>query len=123
MYVLNDEKECEENNIDELAETLLAAIENRMPKSCKDCGDWYMVARENKPKMLCTWCRVGMHDCKQVNGMEEINGMKWFCKDCDESFTDQIQPKIRKFKNIIFEGFSESDERRKNLQNLISEIS
>lgn len=122
MYILNDYKECEEKNVGDLAEILIAAIENRMPKFCKDCSLWYIVGRNDKPKMFCTWCKVGKHDCKQVTGIEEINGMKWFCKECNELFTEQIQPKMRKLKNIIFEGFIESDSRRKNLQNLLTGI-
>ena len=111
MYVLNDGKECEENDIDNLAETLLAAIENRMPKSCKDCKLWYIIDREDRPTTFCTWCRVGKHDCNQIKDIEEhIHGLKWFCGKCDELFTSQIQPKMRKFKNIHFEGFDESDE-------------
>ena len=35
-YVLNDENEIIESNIGDLAESLLAAIENRMPTFCKD---------------------------------------------------------------------------------------
>ena len=110
MYVLNDGKECLENDIDQLAETLLATIENRMPNFCKDCNIWYIVSRENDPTVFCTWCQVGKHDCKQFKDTNLTQGMKWFCGKCDDLFTNQIQPKMRKFKNIHFEGFEESGE-------------
>ena len=76
-----------------------------------------MIARENRPTIFCTWCRVGKHDCNQSKGLEETHGMKWFCGKCNDLFTSQIQPKMRKFKNIHFEGFDESDEIM-NLQKL-----
>ena len=110
MYVLNDGKDCIESDVDQLAETLLATIENRMPIFCKDCDIWYIVSRENNPTIFCTWCQVGKHDCKQYKDTKLTQGMKWFCGKCDDLFTDQIQPKMRKFKNIHFEGFEESGE-------------
>ena len=108
-YVLNDDNEIIESNIGDLAESLLAAIENRMPTLCKDCENWYIVGRENKSKLLCTWCKVGMHNCKQVNGIEELKGVRWFCKECNELFTEQIQPMMSKSKNILFQGFVVKD--------------
>ena len=113
-YVLNDENEIIESNIGDLAESLLAAIENRMPTFCKDCDNWYIVGRENKPKLFCTWCKVGMHNCKQVKGIEELKGIRWFCKECNELFTEQIQPKLSKSKNILFQGFEEKDKEIRN---------
>merc|ERR1712106_472189 len=83
--------------------------ENRMPTFCKDCENWYIVGRENKPKLFCTWCKVGMHNCKQVKGIEELKGIRWFCKECKELFTEQIQPKMSKSKNILFQGFEVKD--------------
>ena len=122
-YILNDnESEFENSNIDHLAETLLSAIENRMPKFCKDCSMWYIVDRDNIPKMHCAWCKVGIHDCQQPTVMQEMHGMMWFCGKCHELFTDQIQPKMRKIKNIIFEGFTGNEQQEKNIQEVISEI-
>ena len=109
-FVVNNDDEIDESNIGELAETLLQAIENRMPKSCEDCKKWYVVRRENKPKLLCTWCRVGMHDCNQASCVEEISGMRWFCKECNELYKNQMLPLMRKSKNNWFEGFGKKVE-------------
>ena len=106
-YVLNNDENINETNIGELAEILLQAIENRMPKQCNDCEKWYVARRNTKPKVLCTWCKVSMHDCKEVNGIEDISGLRWFCKECNELFNNQFQPKMRNFKNIHFKGFNE----------------
>ena len=118
-YVVNDENEILETNIGDLAESLIAAIENRMPTFCKDCENWYTVGRKNKPRMFCTWCKVGMHNCKKVNGIEELKGIRWFCNVCIDLFTEQIQPKLSRSKNIIFKGF---EEKNKELKNATKEV-
>ena len=111
-FVLNNEEEINSNNVEHLAEMLLCAIGNKMPKYCNDCTNWYVVGRENKPKMFCCWCKVGMHDCLDVNTNESRHGLKWFCCECDEHFSKQIQPLIR---NIEFKGFSEKETQRNKL--------
>lgn len=70
-----------------------------MPKCCKDCDMWYNVAREKRPKIFCTWCKVGKHDCIQVKDLEKKYGIKWFCGKYNDLFTSQIQSKNQK-KNI-----------------------
>ena len=112
-FVTNNEEVVEESNISELADILLSAIGNRMTKYCNDCKNWYIVGRENKPKIFCCWCKVGSHDCMNVN--ENKQGIRWFCSDCDEQFTKQIQPQINKIRNIVFKGFMESNNYRNNL--------
>ena len=114
-FVVNDEKEIEETDIGELAEILLGAIANRTAKYCNDCRNWYMIGRENKPKIFCTWCKVGMHDCKNVDEIEKINGLKWFCNECNELFTLRLQPQMKEIMNDnIFKGFKEGDVQGKN---------
>ena len=114
-FVINNEEEVDETNLCELAEVLLAAIGNRMTKYCNDCKNWYIIGRENKPKILCSWCKVGIHDCLNVNLKENRQGTRWFCSECDEQFSKQIQPQMNKIRNIVFKGFSERDNQRTNL--------
>lgn len=113
-FVADDDTEIDETDIGELAEILLAAIRTRMTKYCNDCKNWYIVGRENRPKMFCTWCKVGMHDCLDACNDEKRQGIKWFCSECDEQFTKQIASQINKFRNIIFKGFEENEIHIKN---------
>ena len=53
-----------------------------------------------------------MHDCKKnLNEIEKIHGLRWFCSECNELFELRIQPQMKKnMLNInIFKGFKESD--------------
>ena len=109
-YILNNDKGIKETNIGDLAEMLLQAIENRMPKYCLDCDKWYVARRGSKPKIFCTWCKVGMHNCKKIDGIEKLNGFRWFCKECDEQFLQQFQPKMVKIKNTNFKGFNKNED-------------
>ncbi|CAL4203620.1 unnamed protein product, partial [Meganyctiphanes norvegica] len=116
-FVVNDEKVIEETDIGELAEMLLGAIVNRTTKNCNDCRNWYMVGRENKPNIFCTWCKVGKHDCKNLNEIEKIHGLQWFCSECNELFTLRLQPLMKRstcMNKNIFKGFKESDILGKN---------
>ena len=121
-FVVNDEKEIEETDIGELAEILLEAIVNRTTKYCNDCRKWYMVGRKNKPKIFCSGCNVGMHDCKNLNEIQKIHGLQWFCSECNELFILQLQPTIKKImKNYnTFKGFEESNIQGKNSSKEIS---
>ena len=123
-FVVNDENESESlnSNIEELAEILLSAIENRMPKYCADCKVWYVVARNNKPELHCSWCAVGIHDCKKLKETKDIHGIAWFCVKCNELFTSQIQPKMRKLRNIMFEGFTDNDKQEKEIKKFVNEM-
>lgn len=60
--------------------SFFVAIENRIPTFCKDCKHLYIVGRENKPRMFCPQFKVGMHNCNQVNGIEQLKGIRWHCK-------------------------------------------
>ena len=116
-FVVNDEKVIEETDIGELAEMLLGDIVNRTTKYCNDCRNWYMVGRENKPRIFCTWCKVGKHDCKKLNEIEKIHGLQWFCSECNELFTLKLQPQMKRstcMNKNIFKGFKESDILGKN---------
>ena len=63
-------------NIESLSETLIREIENRMPARCKIVKKWYKVKLENTPKMQCMWCRIGMHDCTEMDEMTNNPGIK-----------------------------------------------
>ena len=111
-FVMNDGLDIKETDIGELAGMLLAAIVNRTPTFCNDCNKWYIVGRENKPKITCSGCNAGMHDCKKdVNDIEKVHGLRWFCSQCNELFVLRMQPQMTKaVLNInIFKGFKDSD--------------
>ena len=111
-FVMNDRLDIKETDIGELAGMLLAAIVNRTPTFCNDCNKWYIVGRENKPKITCSGCNAGMHDCKKyVNDIEKVHGLRWFCSQCNELFVLRMQPQMTKaVLNInIFKGFKDSN--------------
>ena len=126
MFVVNDGIEIEETGIEELTDILIASIRNRMAKFCDDCQVWYIVGRENKLKKLCNICRAGMHDCidEPKDGIRK--GNMWFCSECHEQFTRQIKPQMmKKYRNVIFGGFKQSDESKKSstiINKMIKEI-
>ena len=98
------EEKLEEKSLDELCEILIREIENRMPKHCGQCDEYYMVKLKDTPMLYCMWCKVGMHDCMEnTNGIGNCKGIKWLCKTCDPVFTKHILPKIDPAAS--FEGF------------------
>ena len=119
-YVTNSDEEINETDIGELAEILIAAIKNRMTKHCEDCGKWYMVGRGNKPKKTCVMCKVGQHDCVTETNDTIRSGDKWFCKECNEQFTDQN--KQIKCRNIYFKGFEENEQTREIRNDAITKL-
>ena len=106
-----DEKELKGKGIEELREILIREIENRMPKHCKICNDWYVVKLQDRPEIHCMWCKVGIHDCIEIN--EEIGqiGFKWLCDTCDPVFLKHFMPKLDQAAS--FDGFCR-DMRGKN---------
>ena len=98
------EEKLEEKSLEELCEILIREIENRMPKHCGQCDEYYMVQLKNTPMIYCMWCKVGMHDCMENNkGIGNIKGIKWLCNACDPVFTKHILPKMDPVAS--FEGF------------------
>ena len=119
-YVTNSEEEINETDIGELAEILIAAIKNRMIKHCEDCEKWYIVGNENKPKKTCVICKVGQHDCGTETNDIIRSGDKWFCKECNEQFTNQN--KQIKCRNIYFKGFKENAKTREIRNDTIAKL-
>lgn len=119
-YVTNLEEEINETDIGELAEILIAAIKNRSTKHCEDCKKWYIVGKENKPKKTCVICKVGQHDCGDETNDIRRAGDKWFCKECNEQFTNQN--KQVKCRNIYFKGFEENDKTREIRNDTIAKL-
>ena len=115
-------KQLLENDVETLIEMLIREIENRMPKHCRKCDEWYMVKLTDSPQIHCMWCKVGMHDCVE---MKDNIGIKWLCEKCDPVFTKHIQPKLDRA--AFFEGFSDNDkvpkhtEKRKSKETVVIE--
>ena len=126
QFVTNDENEIMETDLGELADILIASIRNRMAKYCNDCSRCYIVGREKRPRKFCNLCNVGMHDCVKDSKVEQRKGDMWFCSDCLEQFTTQIKPQMmKKYRNVIFGGFKQSDESKKSstiINKMIKEI-
>ena len=97
-----------------LADILLLSIETLMPKHCKECDDFYIVSKSDKPAIRCMWCKGGAHDCIDRGNKEKLKGMFWMCRICNDVMNRQILPKIdlvkkmeliKKEIDINFEGF------------------
>ena len=97
------ESELEEASIERLSEILIREIENRMPKSCRQCNKYYIVKPTDCPELHCMGCKVGMHDCTKMNLMKGRPGIKWLCETCEPIFTMHYLPKFDS--TAIFEGF------------------
>ena len=100
-----------DSGIERLCEVLIREIENRMPNHCKRCDDWYIVKLNDMPEIHCMWCKVGMHDCIEINELIKSTGFKWLCDKCEPIFTEHFLPKLDQ--TALFDGFEE-DMRRKN---------
>ena len=111
------EVDIEIDNIEDfkkLADILLLSIETLMPKHCKECDDFYIVGKSDKPAIRCMWCKGGAHDCIDRGNKEKLKGMFWMCRICNDVMNRQILPKIdlvkkmeliKKEIDINFEGF------------------
>ena len=102
------------DDLGKLADILLLSIETLMPKHCKECEEYYIVNRTNKPIIRCMWCRGGAHDCIDRGNKEKLRGMTWLCRTCNDVINNQILTKIdlvkkmeliKKEIDINFEGF------------------
>ena len=100
-----------DSGVERLCEVLIREIENRMPNLCKRCEDWYIVKLNDMPEIHCMWCKVGMHDCIEINEVVKSSGFKWLCGKCDPIFTEHFLPKLDQ--TALFDGFEE-DMRKKN---------
>ena len=97
--VRNKKKQLKDMGLERLREILIREIENRMPTHCKRCEEWYIVKLNNMPEIHCMWCKVGMHNCIEIN--EIMNpGIKWLCDKCEPVFTKLFFAKARP-NNII----------------------
>ena len=106
-----DKKEqLKDKGIERLREILIREIENRMPKHCKQCDNWYIVQLKDKPEIHCMWCKVGIHDCMEINESVENLGFKWLCGKCEPVFTEHFLPKLDQ--TASFDGFG-ADMRKK----------
>ena len=110
-YVINGrkggkdkEEEINVMGIDGLSETLIREIENRMPKFCRKCNEWYIVKLNDFPDIHCMWCKVGSHDCTKLNEAKDIPGIKWLCETCEPMFNTHFLPKLDQ--SAFFEGFN-----------------
>ena len=97
------EEQLKEKSVEDLSEILINEIENRMPKHCGRCEEWYIVKLKDTPVIHCIWCKVGMHDCLESNEIKNCIGIKWLCKTCDPVFTKHYIPKLDRA--AFFEGF------------------
>ena len=97
--------------IERLREILIREIENRMPKLCKRCDEWYIVKLNDRPEIHCMWCKVGMHDCIEINEIIKSPGFKWMCDKCEPIFTKHFLPKLDQ--TASFDGF-DTDKKIKN---------
>merc|ERR1739842_96999 len=84
------------------------------PKHCKECDDFYIFSKSDKPAIRCMWCKGGAHDCIDRGNKEKLKGMFWMCRICNDVMNRQILPKIdlvkkmeliKKEIDINFEGF------------------
>ena len=118
-------KQMQEKEMEILIEMLIREIENRMPKHCRKCDEWYIVKLSDTPQMHCIWCKVGMHDCVEIKEMKDNPGIKWFCEKCNPIFIKHIQPKLDRA--AFFEGFGVNDritkhsDERKSKENVVNE--
>ena len=98
------DEQLNERSLDALCEILTREIENRMPKPCGKCKEWYVVRLKDKPVIHCMWCKVGMHDCTESKGIKNCKGIKWLCTTCEPIFNKHFLPKLDKA--AFFEGFA-----------------
>merc|ERR1711874_493039 len=99
-----DKKEqLKDKGIERLREILIREIENRMPKHCKQCDNWYIVHLKDKPEIHCMWCKVGIHDCMEIHESVENLGFKWLCGKCEPVFNEHFLPKLDQ--TASFDGF------------------
>ena len=110
-YVMHGRKDAQnmvleqsEMCIEKLSESLVREIENRMPKYCRTCQQYYIVKFNDCPEIHCMWCKVGMHDCTTMNEMKDRAGIKWLCETCEPVFNTHYLPKLDPI--AIFEGFN-----------------
>ena len=110
-FIIPDRKDSENNNtqklkemcIEGLCELLVREIENRMPKYCRKCKEHYIVKLEDCPEIHCMWCKVGMHDCTEMDSMKDRPGILWLCETCEPIFNTHYLPKLDQIAD--FEGF------------------
>ena len=114
--VRNKKEQLKDIEIERLREILIREIENRMPKHCKRCDEWYIVKLTDRPEIHCMWCRVGMHDCMEINEIAMSPGFKWLCDRCEPIFTEHLLPKMDRAAS--FDGFS-IDMRMKNVNHVL----
>ena len=107
-------KELEEMCIERLCELLVREIENRMPKYCRKCKEHYIVKLKDCPEIHCMWCKVGMHDCTEMNSMKERPGILWLCETCEPIFNIHYLPKLDQIAG--FEGFNLNQVPSKRIQ-------
>ena len=100
------EKQLKDLEVDSLCEILVREVENRMPKHCKQCDDWYIVQLVDRPEIHCMWCKVGKHDCIELNKVIKDQGFKWLCEKCEPVFTEHFLQKLDQ--TATFEGFIEN---------------
>ena len=100
----NRKEELNEKCTERLCELLVREIENRMPQHCRKCKEYYTVKLNDCPELHCMWCRVGMHDCTEMNEMKDRPGILWLCETCEPIFNTHYLPKLDPIAG--FEGFN-----------------
>ena len=98
------ENEIKDMGIEKLSEKLIREIENRMPKFCRHCKEWYLVKLDDYPEIHCMWCRVGIHDRTKIGLAKDTPGIKWLCETCEPVFDKHFLPKLDQV--AFFEGFT-----------------
>ena len=120
--MIPDRKDRENNNtqklkemcVEGLCELLVREIENRMPKYCRKCKEHYIVKLDDCPEIHCMWCKVGMHDCTEMNSMKDRPGILWLCETCEPIFNIHYLPKLDQIAD--FEGFDLNQVPSKRIQ-------
>ena len=113
-YENNKKNEFKEISTERLSELLVREIENRMPKYCRKCKEHYIVKINDCPELHCMWCRVGMHDCTEMNEMKDRPGIVWLCETCEPIFNTHYLPKLDPI--ACFEGFNSNPLPSKRIQ-------
>ena len=80
-----EEDEIRQMNCEDLLTLLIHQINNKMPKWCTECHDWYSWEKGSKPQVKCIVCNLGMHDCNTISNHILTRGFKWLCGDCSEN--------------------------------------
>ena len=77
----------------DIAQAIVLGIERLLPEICGDCGDIYVVQREEAPGLECKGCGQGFHQaclakkCGGMSSLPQLSGtLHWLCNSCSPYF-------------------------------------